>query len=585
MRIAFIAVILLVSSATTSTRAARQSAPDSTRVDPVFIGLTAATPAELAAHLRTRGALTGTGDSLRTRITTATLDYLTSRGRWFARIDSIRVTEASPGAARRATIHLAEGPAATIARLTLEGNAALPSSTLLAACDLTPGARVTAAALEADIARMLALYDRAGRPFSEIRVEDLAVRRENDEAPTDITLRIDEGEAVHIDEITIEGNTLTRTDVIVREIRIAEGEPWNADRVGEVRRRLERLGFFSRVQEPELYVRNGRGGLLLRVVEGGTNTFDGVIGYQPPRREGEAGEVTGLVNLAFRNLFGTGRRFDARWERATRAVSELQFRYLEPWIFSLPFSLEGAFAQRQQDSSFVRRTIDLRATWMAATGFHVSGVFQRTDVIPSIGAGANAPQAGATTSAGAELLLDARDNVYNPLAGYLVRNAWSFGSKRVDDAAVSRTASVQRIELDASLFVEVLPRAVLALILHGRELRGSLVDASDVYRIGGANTLRGYREEQFTGTRLAWSSIETRYSLGRRSFAFLFFDLGYIYQAARTEALPEFRTVKYGYGLGGRIETGLGILGVSYALGEGDSFSTGKIHFGLINEF
>lgn len=583
MRIAFIAVILLVCSA--SARAARQSAPDSTRVDPVFTGLTTASPADLTTHLRTRGALTGTGDTLRSRITSATLDFLATRGHWFARIDSIRVTEASPGAARRATIHLAEGPAATVATLTLEGNAALPSSTLLTACDLTPGARFTPAALEADIARMLALYDRAAHPFASMHVEDLSVRREGDEAATDIVIRIDEGDAVHIDEITIEGNTLTRTDVIVREMRITEGEPWNADRVGEVRRRLERLGFFSRVQEPELYVRNKRGGLLLRVVEGGTNTFDGVIGYQPPRREGEAGEVTGLVNLSFRNLFGTGRRFDARWERATRAVSELQFRYLEPWVFSLPFSLEGAFAQRQQDSSFVRRNIDLRATWMAAEGFHVSGVFQRTDVIPSIGAGANAPQAGATTSAGAELLLDARDNVYNPLAGYLVRNAWSFGSKRIDEPAASRSASVQRIELDAALFVEVLPRAVLALMLHGRELRGSLIDASDVYRIGGANTLRGYREEQFTGTRLAWSSLETRYSLGRRSFAFLFFDLGYIYQAARTDALPEFRTVKYGYGLGGRIETGLGILGVSYALGEGDSFSTGKIHFGLINEF
>ncbi len=584
MRIAFVIAfsILTVSTACASMQ---QPVTDSTRVDPFFIGLTATSPAELTTHLRTRGALAGTDDTLRARITTATLDYLASRGHWFARIDSIRVTEASPGAVRRATIHLAEGPAAIVARLTFEGNAALPSSTLLAACDLAPGARFSTTALEADIVRLLALYDRSGYPFASIRVGDVTVHRAGDEAPTDVLLVIDEGKLVQIAEITVEGNTLTRTDVIVRETRITENEPWDAEKTGEVRRRLERLGYFSSVKEPELYIRNEQGGLLLRVVEGGTNTFDGVIGYQPPRSAAETGELTGLVNLSFRNLFGTGRRFDARWERAARQVSELELRYHEPWVFGFPFSLQGAFAQRQQDSTYVRRGIDLRATWMADAGFHVSGMFLRTDVIPSIGAGIGAPEAGATTSAGVELLLDARDNIYNPLSGYVVRNAWSVGSKRIDHAGGTTRGAVQRIELDASLFVEVLPRAVLALMVHGRELRGELVDASDVYRIGGANTLRGYREEQFTGTRLAWSAVETRYSLGRRSFAFLFFDLGYIYQAARGVALPEFRTVQYGYGLGGRIETGLGILGVSYALGEGDSFSTGKIHFGLINEF
>jgi outer membrane protein insertion porin family len=34
-----------------------------------------------------------------------------------------------------------------------------------------------------------------------------------------------------------------------------------------------------------------------------------------------------------------------------------------------------------------------------------------------------------------------------------------------------------------------------------------------------------------------------------------------------------------------RIETGLGIMGVSFALGKGDTFGTAKIHVGLVNEF
>ena len=41
----------------------------------------------------------------------------------------------------------------------------------------------------------------------------------------------------------------------------------------------------------------------------------------------------------------------------------------------------------------------------------------------------------------------------------------------------------------------------------------------------------------------------------------------------------------FGYGLGLNLETGLGVLAVSFALAEGDAFSEGKIHFGLVNEF
>ena len=39
------------------------------------------------------------------------------------------------------------------------------------------------------------------------------------------------------------------------------------------------------------------------------------------------------------------------------------------------------------------------------------------------------------------------------------------------------------------------------------------------------------------------------------------------------------------YGFGIRIETRLGLFGVDYGLGEGDSFLQGKVHVGLVNWF
>jgi outer membrane protein insertion porin family len=107
-----------------------------------------------------------------------------------------------------------------------------------------------------------------------------------------------------------------------------------------------------------------------------------------------------------------------------------------------------------------------------------------------------------------------------------------------------------------------------------------------MYRLGGTTTLRGYRESQFIGSRIAWTNVEYRFLLSPRSFFFGFLDGGYYFLPDnQIQGIQSSQSFKYGYGIGTRIETGIGLLGVSFAFGEGDSFSQGKIHFGIVNEF
>ena len=98
--------------------------------------------------------------------------------------------------------------------------------------------------------------------------------------------------------------------------------------------------------------------------------------------------------------------------------------------------------------------------------------------------------------------------------------------------------------------------------------------------------LRGYTEDQFLGSRIFWSNLEYRFLLTQRSFTFLFLDTGYFYRPEDlTRNILKTEGFRIGYGLGINLETGIGVIGVSFALGKGDSFSNGKIHFGIVNEF
>jgi outer membrane translocation and assembly module TamA len=85
---------------------------------------------------------------------------------------------------------------------------------------------------------------------------------------------------------------------------------------------------------------------------------------------------------------------------------------------------------------------------------------------------------------------------------------------------------------------------------------------------------------------IGWATTEYRFLMGRRSFVYGFVDVGYYYRPADiTRGIDASEAVHSGYGIGIRVDTSLGNLSVSFALGDGDSFAQGKVHIGLINEF
>ncbi len=197
-----------------------------------------------------------------------------------------------------------------------------------------------------------------------------------------------------------------------------------------------------------------------------------------------------------------------------------------------------------------------------------------------------------SVSTGFNVKVDTRDDPYSPTRGLLFITSYSFSRKKIYGpqqfitSGISTNENLQRFTLDLDLFYKLFNRQIAALGVHGRELQASFYEASDLFRLGGANSLRGYLEDQFLGNRVAWTNFEYRLLLTNRTFGFLFFDTGYYLRSA--EPLSNIETTegfKLGYGLGFNVETSLGVLKVSFALAQGDTFANGKIHFGIVDEF
>ncbi len=450
--------------------------------------------------------------------------------------------------------------------------------------------------LEEGLDEILDIYENTGYPFASVKIESIQISPDSSLSYglADIYLHFSNNETSTIDEIKVTGITRTKDYVVKRNIRIKEGDKYSQDKIDEIPKLLNRLSYFEPVSTPGYYFNSDNKGVLhINVKDKPTNNFDGIIGYIPPSGENDEGFFTGFVKIGLRNIFGTEREALFRWQKEGPDIQELEISYLEPWLFGYPFNIRAGLFQRQQDTTFVQRRLSGNLQFLATDIFSASLLISTESTIPSLtDSGRFTVYNSSALETGANIKIDSRDNIFAPTEGIYFLSTYKYSSKTIngpEEFITPETVTeddLQRLELDFLYFFTLFNRQVLSFGLHGRELTGNNIEESDLYRLGGTNTVRGYRENQFLGNRMLWSNLEYRYLLSRLSYAFIFFDAAYYLrnedENRNIERTAEF---KYGYGLGLTFETALGIMGVSFALGKGDAISEGKIHVGIVNEF
>ena len=110
---------------------------------------------------------------------------------------------------------------------------------------ITTGKTYSPAIIDNNIARMENLALRKGLNF--IRVEPRITRNERGQA-LDIKFAIVRGERIFVERIDIEGNATTLDQVIRRQFRTVEGDPFNPREIRQSAERIRALGFFSDAQ-------------------------------------------------------------------------------------------------------------------------------------------------------------------------------------------------------------------------------------------------------------------------------------------------------------------------------------------------
>jgi hypothetical protein len=171
------------------------------------------------------------------------------------------------------------------------------------------------------------------------------------------------------------------------------------------------------------------------------------------------------------------------------------------------------------------------------------------------------------------------------------RTRQAFARKRIrmrdgsPDESVSQFISEIRAAGTAGVMRHL--QGYIELNYKGLESPEEFVPLSEQFYVGGAGSIRGYREDQFHGRRTAYARSELRVGKSARENGYVFLDGGYVLQEFRTSdgqvSNPEVFPVGYGFGL--RTQSRIGNIDLSFGIGDKPSLRQTKVHVILNRSF
>ena len=249
-------------------------------------------------------------------------------------IDPARVRFSYP-TNRKMVIDIAvdEGKEYQVGSIDFEGNELYKDDILRLMLRVKPGDRYRPERLDEDLERIEDFYGQFGYMESRVRLTRVPnVTTGN----IDIVYQIYESEKFQVESIEIEGNTKTKSTVVIRELALGPGSTFDSVRMDASRMRLENTRYFEDVNvTPQTTQIPGRRDLRITFREGRTGNFSFGAGFSSLEKGTFFIELTqsNFDIFNWRGAFqGDGQKFRLRAQIGSLS-SQITLAFEEPWLF------------------------------------------------------------------------------------------------------------------------------------------------------------------------------------------------------------------------------------------------------------
>ncbi len=408
---------------------------------------------------------------------------------------------------RRMVIEIAvdEGKEYKVGSIGFEGNDMYKGDILRLMLGVRSGDIYRPEKIDEDVDRLEDFYGQFGYMESRVRLSRIPnVTTGN----MDIVYQIYESEKYQVESIKIEGNTKTKSTVVIRELAMGPGSTFDSVRMDASKMRLENTRYFEDVSlTPQTTQIPGRRDLRITFQEGRTGNFSFGAGFSSLEKGTFFIELTqsNFDILNWRGAFqGDGQKFRLRAQIGSLS-SQIMLAFEEPWLFEkrLAFgfnifktesSLSDLYSVGQDgfDVSLRKRLFELiegRVSYSLVQ-------YGYSDFGPQIDQAQRAlfeESNGDISSVNLLLLRDTRDRIINTWSGSrfeldLTTAGGPLGGNFQYNKIESRNAIYLPLTRWHTQTIEVLLRA--GVVKEAGD--STFVPYEERFYLGGPNTLRGF---------------------------------------------------------------------------------------------
>ena len=401
---------------------------------------------------------------------------------------------------------------------------------------------------------LLTNLDATGNSFSEISFTKPTLINDT----LILNLKILKSKSRNIDKVLVKGYDKFPKKFLKQFLKIEKPTVFSKKKMKTVSQLTKSLDFIQEKKAPEVLFKKDSTHLYLFLDKLETSSFDGIINFASKENE-EGLLLNGNLDLKLNNILNTGEKFELFWNKVAKEKSEFKINSSIPYIFNTPLSIALGFNLYRQDSTFLNTRFNLNTQYEL-----------NTKSITSI----------SYSSETSSYLLNRVENNFDSYSNYFIgigyqlknlsenelfKNNYSLAlnsklGKRKDEISDQTQFQLQVL---TSLNIQTNKKSYINIRSESKILRSKNYLINELYRIGGANSIRGVNEQSIFTNSYSFANIEFRYLTSTSSYLYSITDLGF-YKNSITDNLNN----AYGLGGGYRFKLNNNFVDLGYVIGN-----------------
>jgi len=424
---------------------------------------------------------------------------------------------------------------------------------------------------------ILQQFEIEGKSFTEVNL--INIRKKNKEITAQLVIKSTKTRT--IDKVIVKGYAKFPKSFIKHNLNLKTNTVFNLNKLKHASNAIETLPFTSETKAPEVLFTNDSTNIYLYLQKNKSNRFDGLIGFST-NEEGKL-SFNGYLDLLLNNILNKGEVISIQWKSNGDERKLFDLAFTAPYIFNSPITPSLNFNLYKQDSTFlnIHTTINLAYTLNQFNTVAANYESENSTNLISENTHNNIESFKSTFFGGSYIFRKPDNQKAHQDKISLQINAL-LGNRELTETKVKikqqkynlKVHYIWNLSKTSSVFIQNKSGLLISDDLISNEL----------YRIGGANSIRGFDEESIFASSYSIFNLEYRYYIASLSYLYSITDFAYV----QNDIINE-NTQLFGFGLGYVFTTKNGNIDVSYALGKQSNlpidFQNSRFHIRLVQYF